>query len=100
MINDRYPGFRDVLRGYAFFIDQNMPVMLTKCTQMSVYLAYGWFSPDDTAVAPDVYQTNAIGIAREVCECLRNEGFEPDWDDDLAHTIGDSINWQRRTMLE
>jgi hypothetical protein len=100
VIDRRYPGFRDRVRGYAFFIDQNMPKMLADSTHLSVYLAYGWFSPDDSGVAPDVYAKVAISIAREVCECLRDEGFEANWDGDLARKIGVSLNWQRRTMLE
>ncbi|MBI2803510.1 MAG: hypothetical protein HYX68_00825 [Planctomycetes bacterium] len=100
VINDRYPGFRDGIRGYAFFIDQNMPEMLAENTLMSVYLAYGWYSRDDSEVAPDLYKANALGIAQEVCDCLRDEGFEPDWDGDLARKIGVSISWRRRKMLE
>ena len=99
-INRRHPGFRDRLRGYAFFIDQNMPEILANGTDLSVYFAYGWFSPDDSEVAPDVYPKVALSIAREVCECLRDEGFEANWDGDLARKIGVSLNWQRRTMLE
>ena len=82
-IDRRYPGFRDRVRGYAFFIDQNMADMLAEDTQVSVYLAYGWFSPDDSTVAPEVYESKALGIAREVCDCLREHGFEPDWDGSL-----------------
>ena len=100
VINLRYPGFRERLRGYSFFIDQNMPETLADDTDLSVYLAYGWFSPDDSEVAPEIYEKHALGIAREVCKCLRGEGFEPDWDGDLAHKIGVSLNWQRRTLLE
>jgi hypothetical protein len=100
VINKRYPGFRDRARGYAFFIDQNMPEMLADSTQVSVYLAYGWFSQNDSEVAPDVYEANALGIAREVCGCLRDEGFEPNWDADFARKVGVSINWQRRMILQ
>ena len=100
MINDQYPGFRDRVRGYAFFIDQNMPEMLAEGTLMSVCLAYGWFSRDDPEVAPDVYETNALGIAREVCGCLRDEGFEANWDGNFARKICVPINWKRRTMLK
>jgi hypothetical protein len=100
VINGRFPGFHDRVRGYAFFIDQNMPEMLAKSTELSVYLAYGWFSPDGSEVAPEVYQKHALGIAREVCEALRDEGFEANWDGDFARKIGVSLNWQRRTKLE
>jgi hypothetical protein len=99
-IDCRDPGFRDRVRGYCFFIDQNLPEMLADTTDLSVFLAYGWFSPDDSEVAPENYKKNALGIAREVCECLHDEGFEPDWDGDFARKIGVSLNWQRRTMLE
>ena len=77
-----------------------MPEMLAESTEMSLYLAYGWFSQDDSKVAPDVYQRNALDIAREACRCLRDEGFEPNWNGDFARKIGVSINWRRRTMLE
>lgn len=100
VIDDRCPGFRDCVRGYAFFIDQNMPETLAENTQTSVYFAYGWFARDDSNVAPDVYESNALGIAREICGALRAEGFEPDWNGSLAKKIGISLNWQRRTRLE
>lgn len=99
-IDHRHPDFRDNIRGYAFFIDQNMPEMLVDSTQISVYLAYGWFSPDGSEVAPETYAANALNIARQVCECLREEGFEANWDGDLTRKIGLSLNWQRHTMLE
>ncbi|HET6326670.1 MAG TPA: hypothetical protein VFG04_18480 [Planctomycetaceae bacterium] len=100
VIDRRCPGFRERIRGYGFFIDQNLPETLADATELSVFLAYGWFSRDEFESAPDVYERNALGIAREVCECLRNEGFEPDWDGDFARKIGVALNWQRRTVLE
>jgi hypothetical protein len=100
VINCRYPGFRDHIRGYAFFIDQNMPEQLSKSTELSVYLGYGWFSPDNSEVPAEVYETNALSIAREVSLCLHEEGFEVDWDGSFARKIGVSINWQRREMLD
>lgn len=92
-------GFRSRVRGFAFFIDQKLPEMLADSTQLSVYLAYGSLSPGASRVAPDVYAKAAPSIAREVCECLRVEGFEVDWDGDLSRKIGISLDWQRRTML-
>jgi hypothetical protein len=100
VINCRYPGFRDHVRGYAFFIDQSMPEMLSKSTELTVYLGYGWFSPDNSEVSEEVYETNALSIAREVSGCLHEHGFEVDWDGNLARKIGVSINWQRREMLD
>ncbi len=100
VINSRHPGFQDSIRGYAFFIDQNMPEMLSESTEISVYLGYGWLSPEKSEVADEVYEKNALAIAREVCECLRNEGFKVDWNGDFSRKIGVSINWQRRNMLE
>ncbi|MBC7856886.1 MAG: hypothetical protein IAF94_25935 [Pirellulaceae bacterium] len=94
------PGFCDRVRGYAFFIDQNMPEMLSDSTDLTIYLGYGWCSPDGYEVAREVYQKNALRIGHEVCECLRDEGFEVDWDGKLACKICLSINWQRRTLLE
>ena len=91
---------RSNVRGYAFFIDQNMADMLAEDTDVSVYLGYGWFSQEESSVAPDVYERNALDIAREVCDCLRKHGFEPDWDGSFSRKIGVSLNWQRRTMLQ
>jgi hypothetical protein len=100
VLNRRYPGFRESARGYAFFIDQNMPEMLAAGTRPSVYIGYGWFSTGNSKVAPEVYEKNALGIAREVCECLLNEGFEADWNGSFSRKIGVSLNWQRRAMLD
>jgi hypothetical protein len=100
VIEDRDPGFRLRIRGYSFFIDQNLPESLAYNSNISVYLGYGWLSLDDTEVADEVYQRNALGIGREVCQCLRDEGFEVNWDGNLSRKIGLSLNWQRRTMLQ
>jgi hypothetical protein len=74
--------------------------MLSESTEVTVYLGYGWLSLDNSVVAPAVYEKNALGIAREVCECLRDEGFEVDWNGDFSRKIGVSINWQRRATLD
>ncbi len=99
-IERRHPGFRDRVRGYAFFIDQNMPDMLADDIHISVYLAYGWFSGDGSSVDPETYKTNALGIAREVCDHLQEHGLEPKWDGDFSKKIGVSLNWQRRIILK
>jgi len=99
-IDGRHPGFRDRVRGYAFFIEQNMPDMLAKSTHLSVYLAYGWFSPDASDVDPARYEENALGIAHEICDCLREHDFEVNWNGNFDRKIGLSLNWQRRTRLE
>jgi hypothetical protein len=99
-IDRRYPGFRNHVRGYSFFIDQNLPEMLAESTELSVYLAYGWISPDRHDVPPEDYEQLALGIAREVCQCLHDEGFEIDWNGKPDRKIGISLVWQRRTMLE
>jgi len=95
-VEDRHPGFRSRVCGYAFFIDQNMPEMLAESTDVSVYLAYGWFSPDDSDIAPDEYKTKALDIAREVSDSQLASGFEVDWDGDFSRKIGVSLNWQKR----
>ncbi len=100
LVEQRHPGFRARVRGYAFFIDQNMADALGESTRLSVYLAYGWFSSDDSDPAPEAYEANALGIAREVCDCLREHGFDPDWDGSFRKKIGLPLNWQRRTLLE
>lgn len=100
VLEKRYPGFRERLRGYAFFIDQNLPDMLIDSTALSVYLGYGWFSPEDTEPTAEGYKKEALEIAREVCDCLRNEGFNINWNNDFERKIGISLNWQRRSLLE
>ena len=100
VITERYPGFRERVRGYAFFIDQNLPEMLSESTRLSVYLAYGWFSPDDSNVPPEDYKKNALAIANEVQGRLRDEGFEVHWDGDFARKIGVALNWRRRSLLK
>lgn len=77
-----------------------MPEMLSDSTELSVYLGYGWLSPDNSEVAAENYKTNALGIANEVCECLRSEGLGVNWDGDFARKIGVSLDWQRRTKLQ
>lgn len=100
VISDHNPGFPDRFRGYAFFIDQNMPEMLGDSTELSVYLGYGWASFEQSDISDETYEKNALGIAREVCECLRNEGLKVDWNGELSQKIGLSLNWQRRDMLK
>lgn len=99
-IDDRHPGFQARVRGYAFFIDQNLPEMLAESTELPIYLGYGWFPPEDAEVPDDIYQAKVLGIAREICKCLREEGFEVDWNGRLDRKIGLVLNWQRREMLQ
>jgi len=99
-IERRHPGFRDRVRGYAFFIDQNMTDMLAEDINISVYLAYGWFAADGSNVDAEAYKVNALGIAREICDCLHEHGFPPEWDGSFSKKIGVSLNWQRRTKLK
>lgn len=98
-IDQQHPGFRSKLRGAAFFIDQAMADMLSESPKISVYLGYSWFSPDDSKTPPEIYEKNALGIAGEVCESLREFGFVPDWDGSFSKKIGLTLDWQRRTML-
>jgi hypothetical protein len=100
LIDDRFPGFYDRARGYAFFIDQTIPESLASSTNLSVYLGYGWLNPDDEKTDEDIYRQHALAIAHEVCNALRAEGFEVDWNGDFARKIGVTLNWQRRTLLE
>lgn len=100
ILESRCPGFRDGLRGYAFFIDQNLPEELAESRSISVYLAYGWVSPDGQDKEPDFYEPRALEIGREVCAALHQEGFEPSWDGDFGKKILVAVNWQRRSLLE
>lgn len=99
VLEERYPGFEDELRGYSFFIDQNLPDNLAETTKISVYLAYGWIPDSDEEIPKDEYQALSLGIAREVCRHLQDEGFEVDWDGSISKKIGISLNWQRRERL-
>lgn len=98
-VDEKHPGFRERVRGYAFYIDQSMAEMLAEDTHISVYLAYGWFPPDETEVDDETYADNALSIAREVCDCVAAEGLTVDWDGDFSRKIGVTLNWQRRTPL-
>ena len=100
VITERSPGFSERVRGYAFFIDQNLPEMLSENTLLLVYLAYGWFSPDDSEVPDEDDKEHALAIGHEVCGCLREEGFDVRWDGDFSRKIGLSLNWRRRALLE
>lgn len=100
VIDARFPGVRNTLRGYAFFIDQNMPEYLADGTVISLFLGYGWYPPDEPRVAPEVYEQHALEIAGEVYACLRDEGFEVNWDGSFRRKIGLKLNWQRREMLQ
>ena len=100
VINQRYPGFGDRVRGYAFFIDQNMPEALAEDTQLMICLGYGACLPNGSEIPKRRYEKSALGIAQEVCECLRDENFVVEWGGELSRKICLSLNWQRRTMLE
>jgi hypothetical protein len=100
IIESRCAGFRERLRGYSFFIDQNLPEQLAESRDISVYLAYGWVSPDGQDIEHDLYEQRALGIGRDVCAALHDEGFEPSWNGDFDKKILVSINWQRRSLLD
>ena len=94
------PGFREKARGYAFFIDQNMAELLADDAAISVYLAYGWFSPEDSEVSPEEYEEKALGIAREVLNSLHEQDLKTDWDGSFSKKIGLQLHWQRRTIVQ
>ena len=96
-IAEAHEGFRERVKGYAFFIDQSVPEMLADSTQLSVFLGYGWFTEEEMDEA--VYESKALEIAHEVCACLREHGFEIDWDETIGRKIGVSLNWQRRCAV-
>ena len=100
VIDSRCPGFGDRMRGYAFFVDQAMPESLAEGGKLSIYLAFGWVPHGGARADKATYEKNAIDIAHEVCECLRKEGFDVDWDGSIDRKICTSLNWQRRSMLE
>jgi hypothetical protein len=99
VIEQRHPGFRQSLRGYAFYIEQNLPQMLAEDTNISLCMAYGWFAPEGSEVDEATYEKNALGIAAEVRDSLSQHGFDVDWNGQLARKLGLSLNWQRRARL-
>jgi hypothetical protein len=77
-----------------------VPEALATSADITVFLGYGWCSLDGSKVAPEIYKERALGIAREICECLRNERFEANWNGELSRKIGVSLTWRRRTLLK
>jgi hypothetical protein len=100
LLENHCPGIDDRIRGYAFFIDQNLPEYLSKSSTMAVYLAYGWISFDRNPVDEVTYNNKAIEIAHEVCDALNVEGFVTNWNGELSNKIMLRLNWQRRTLLK
>lgn len=98
-IEQRYPGFRQTVRGYAFYIDQNLPDMLAESTQVSLYLAYGWFAPEGADVAQDDYAQHALGIAHEIKDTLTAHGLDTRWNGEMSQKLGVSLDWRRRSLL-
>ncbi len=98
-LEEDYPGIEAKARGYAFFIDQNMPELLAKNSQIELHVGFGWFPPDQTDSSKQRYEQEALSIAREVCETLRAENFVVNWNETLDHKIALSLNWQRRDLL-
>ncbi len=100
VIDEQFPGLNDRLRGYTFFIDQNIPDELSEGSELTVCLGYGSISEDEADNDPEVYEKKALGIAREVCECLHAAGIKPDWDGSFSRKICITVQWQRRTLLK
>lgn len=98
-ISEQFPRFRQNVRGFAFFIDQNLPESLAESPDITVCLGYGWFSAQAEDIDPAVYESNALAIAHEVDDCLKRFGFESGWDGDFARKICISLCWQRRSLL-
>lgn len=99
VVEQRHPGLRQKLRGYAFFIDQHLPEMLAKSTTVSLYLAYGWIPPEGSDVADEEYAAQAVAIGQEIRTCLEQHDFEVEWNGELSRKIGLTLNWQRRTPV-
>lgn len=100
VIEQRHSGFKEKLRGYAFFIDQNLPESLADDRQTSVYLGYGWKAPENQEPSQEEYDKQALSIANEVCDALREAELAVDWDGTMKRKIGVKVLWQRRTPLE
>lgn len=84
---------RGVVLGESRLAQSDREGILTDCDRL------GWFALDDANVEPKTYEANALGIAHEVCDCLRENGLEPEWDGDISRKIRLSLNWQRRNTL-
>ncbi|QDT70080.1 hypothetical protein MalM25_30250 [Planctomycetes bacterium MalM25] len=93
------PRLRERLRGYAFFIDQNMAEMLSDGPIIDVYLGYGSIGGGDE-IDEDEYRRRALAIGHEVVEELSNGGLKVEWNGDFSKKIGLSIDWKRRTPLQ
>jgi hypothetical protein len=99
VIEERHPGFRPTLRGYAFYNDQSLPEMLAVTTEVDIYLAYGWVSPEGVEVEQDEYSVKALSIANEIVQSLKDHGFDVKWNGELSQKVEFTLNWQRRNML-
>lgn len=99
VVEERHPGFRPTLRGYAFYNDQSLPEMLAETTTVEIYLAYGWVSPERQEVEQTEYSVRALGIANEIVDSLKDHGFGVKWNGELSQKVGITLNWQRRNIL-
>ena len=85
-------GLETRLRGYAYFIEQNMADSLAEGTDIHVYLGYGSTRGEEG----DAYPSAALAIGREVVAALDAAGLTTDWPEDLGKKIQLSLDWKRR----
>ncbi len=96
-LDDGYESVRDALSeegvpddrymGYCFFHSQDIDHALDG---EGLTLAFGYLDSDDAK--------DAIPVGRTICEALRQEGFEIDWNGSPKRRIGvPKLRWQRRT---
>lgn len=86
-IGDEMESVREdgtLVRGYAFYHMQDTERAVEGA---GVYLAYG---------ATEEGTPAAVRIGHEICDALRAEGLEVDWDGTLERRIGVSLDWKRR----
>lgn len=77
----------DRYMGYCFFHSQDIDRALAG---EGLQMAFGYLDSDDAK--------DAIPVGRTICEALRQEGFETDWNGSPKRRIGvPSLRWQRRT---
>ena len=77
----------DRYMGYCFFHSQDIDQALEG---KGLLLAFGYLDSDDAK--------DAIPVGRTICEALRQEGFETDWNGSPKRRIGvPKLRWQRRT---
>lgn len=92
------PELTGKVRGYSFFIDQNMAENLSEGSEIQVYLAYG-YEGDGEDIGKQEYKRRALAVGHELVDHLRKAGLTVEWDGDFSKKIRVEVNWKRREPL-